>query len=195
METTAVLVVPPSLSLPRKGGGNAVAPLFTPQALHSRSCPDMCACRSAFAGTTARKVIASHLRRFNGGANLNSPRPRRATLLFERLQHLGGRSRQSWLRLGMPLIGDHARLRGRRDARPTLGLCRREAGRRFGALDRRTRRLLRLLLLLGDLGRHTLGLGLLRRRSRTRIVAAAETGEIVRHRRRLIRSGRVVRPQ
>jgi hypothetical protein len=28
LETTAVLVVPPSLSLPHMGGGNAVAPLF-----------------------------------------------------------------------------------------------------------------------------------------------------------------------
>ena len=37
LETTAVLVIPPSLSLPRMGGGNAVAPLFTPLTLHSRS--------------------------------------------------------------------------------------------------------------------------------------------------------------
>ena len=53
VQTTAVPVVPPSLSLPRMGGGNAVAPLFTPLTLHSRLRPDMCACPSACAGTTA----------------------------------------------------------------------------------------------------------------------------------------------
>ena len=37
--TVAGLVVPPSLFLPRKGGGNAVALLFAPPAFHSRQLP------------------------------------------------------------------------------------------------------------------------------------------------------------
>ncbi len=47
----AVRVVPLSLSLPHKGGGNAVALLCPTLSQHSRIRSQMCACLSAFAGT------------------------------------------------------------------------------------------------------------------------------------------------
>src|SRR5207247_9496889 len=68
-------------------------------------------------------------------AVLSSSRPRPVALLFERLQHLGRRSRRSWRRrLGVPLLGDQAPPLGRGPPRPAIGLRRGEAGRRFGGL-------------------------------------------------------------
>src|SRR5262245_65222964 len=57
-QTDAGRVVPLSLSLPHKGGGNAVAPLCLSATIHSRVY--MCACPSAFAGTTSEMQFANN---------------------------------------------------------------------------------------------------------------------------------------
>ena len=54
-----VLSPPLSLSLPRKGGGNRGARTFAPYIFPTSLRGQMCACRSAFAGTTAESHFAS----------------------------------------------------------------------------------------------------------------------------------------
>ncbi len=64
LETGIMPVVPPSLSLPRKGGGNAVAQLCPISSQHSRICSTMCACRSK-----AGKLHPKHKQYFSLSVN------------------------------------------------------------------------------------------------------------------------------
>jgi hypothetical protein len=63
VELSASWVATPSLSLPRKGGGNPAARTFAPHTMCLRQ--EMCASRSASAGTTAEYVDRQSHHSFN----------------------------------------------------------------------------------------------------------------------------------